>query len=158
MNRFLTFLVLAFAFVFALASIASANCTQGFWKNHEDQWCAEELTLGNVLYTKAELLAIFDQPVEGDGLVALAHQLIAARLNECWEADPSPDAGAADALIGDLVVPPIGAGYLDPGDTSDLVQALDEYNNLPGDAGGFGGCQPISVEEFSWGRIKAEYR
>src|SRR5207249_11600296 len=34
----------------------------------------------------------------------------------------------ADALIGDLVVPPVGTGYLAPRDVSALADTLDQYN------------------------------
>ena len=40
-----------------------------------------ELQLGNVTYNQQELLSILSQPVRGNGLVLLAHQLIAAKLN-----------------------------------------------------------------------------
>lgn len=106
--------------------------TQGFWKNHPDAWPVNNLTLGTVNYTQAELLQIFRQPVRGNGLVALAHQLIAAKLNVANGADPTDAQDAiddADALIGGLVVPPIGDGYLRPRDASDLVETLDDYNN-----------------------------
>ena len=59
------------------------NCTrtQGFWKNHEETWPVEELSLGNVTYTKTELLAILRTPPRrGDATYILAHQLIAAKL------------------------------------------------------------------------------
>ena len=39
------------------------------------------LTLGTVTYSQAQLLAIFNTPVRGNGLISLAHQLIAAKLN-----------------------------------------------------------------------------
>src|SRR3989344_377587 len=59
------------------------NCTltQGYWKNHPDSWPVSSLILGTTVYTKAQLLTIFGQPVAGNGLVSLAHQLIAAKLN-----------------------------------------------------------------------------
>lgn len=105
--------------------------TQGFWKTHPEAWPVDSLTLGSVSYTAEELLAIFGQPVAGNGLVSLAHQLIAAKLNIANGADPTDAAGdiaAADALIGGLVVPPVGSGFLAPSDTSALVDALSDYN------------------------------
>ena len=71
-------------------------------------WPVTELQLGNVTYTQEQLLAILHQPVRGNGLLILAHQLIAAKLNIAAGADPSciQDAIAeADALIGDLGCP-----------------------------------------------------
>jgi len=44
--------------------------------------------------------------------------------------DPTPIAGvipAADALIGNLLVPPIGGGFLDPSVTGTLTSALDDW-------------------------------
>jgi hypothetical protein len=158
MHRSATRLFLAIPLVLATAPIAAANCTQGFWKNHPEHWCADSLSLGNVLYTKDELLDIFGQSVQGNGLVALARQLIAAKLNVACGSFISPAIASADALIGDLVVPPIGAGFLSTDDTDALVAELDDFNNLPGDPKGFGGCEPIAVEDFSWGRVKAGYR
>jgi hypothetical protein len=106
--------------------------TQGYWKNHADAWPVAGLTLGAVAYTEAQLLDILGAPVEGNGLISLAHQLIAAKLNVASGANPAAIAAtiaAADALIGGLVVPPIGAGYLAPATTSALTTALDNYNN-----------------------------
>jgi len=89
------------------------------------------LQLGNVTYTQEQLLDILHQPVRGNGLLILARQLIAAKLNIAAGADPSciQDAIAeADALIGDLVIPPIGDGYLAPRDVAALAGLLGQYN------------------------------
>jgi hypothetical protein len=90
-----------------------------------------ELELGNVAYSESECLDIFNQPVGGNGLVSLAHQLMAANLNvsngaqhDCIDQTITD----ADDLIGDLVVPPIGTGCLDPADVSALVSMLTSYN------------------------------
>jgi hypothetical protein len=158
MHRVATLFPLAVALVGLTAPIAAANCTQGFWQNHPEHWCTDELYLGDVYYTADQLMDIFEQPVQGNGLVSLAHQLIAAKLNAACGSVPSPATPLADALIGNLVVPPIGNGVLHPSQTSALVSQLDDYNNEPGDPNGFGGCAPIAVEDFSWGRVKASYR
>jgi len=126
--------------------------TQGYWKNHPDAWPVETLTLGTVNYSKDQLLSILRQPVRGNGLVALAHQLIAAKLNVALNEQAGftiPDSvqdliRSADNLIGQLVVPPVGTGWLHPSVTSELVMALDDFNEgaYPCDAGGVpgGGC------------------
>ncbi|HEY5947932.1 MAG TPA: myxococcus cysteine-rich repeat containing protein, partial [Kofleriaceae bacterium] len=123
------------------AQDASDQCvfTQGYWKNHPEAWPVSSLTLGDRTYTQAELLAILDEPVVGNGLVALAHQLITAKLNVALGAPDSSiadDIAAADALIDGLVVPPIGEGYLAPATTSELNDSLDAFNNseLSGEA------------------------
>lgn len=110
--------------------------TQGFWKTHyPEAWPAAVLsggmTLGSVTYTAAQLQAIFTQPVRGNGLISLSHQLIAAKLNLGSGADASgiqSAINAADALIGGLVVPPVGTGSLAPSTTSALNTALTNFN------------------------------
>lgn len=118
--------------------VCGAGCTltQGYWKNHYPaSWPGSVLvgglTLGSVSYTAAELEDIFRVSVVGNGLVSLAHQLIAAKLNVENGADDSAIATtivAADNLIGALVVPPVGSGWLAPADTGALTQALDDFN------------------------------
>src|SRR5215208_6110995 len=63
--------------------IAYDDCTltQGYWKNHPKAWPVSELALGSVTYTKAQALTVFGQPVDGNGLISLAHQLMASKLN-----------------------------------------------------------------------------
>jgi hypothetical protein len=131
--------------------------TQGYWKTHVCAWpspfapapildpingsptgacsCDSDAThtmlLGSVAYTQCQLLVILNQPAAGNGLIALAHQLIAAKLNIAAGADGSAVAQAitdADALIGSLVVPPVGSGSLAPSVTSELTTALTNYN------------------------------
>jgi hypothetical protein len=75
------------------------------------------LHLGNVTYNQQQLLSILNLSVRGNGLVSLAHQEIAAKLNIANGADAScieQTLAAADALIGDLVIPPVGTGFLRP--------------------------------------------
>ena len=106
--------------------------TQGYWKNHPEAWPVSSLKLGGVEYSQAQLLAIFRQPVAGNGLISLAHQLIAAKLNVANGSDGSDisdEIAAADALIAGRVVPPVGSGHLSPSSTSALVGKLDTFNN-----------------------------
>jgi len=109
------------------------NCTytQGFWKNHSDAWPVQNLMLGAVSYNASQLLLILNRPAQGNGLITLAHQLIATKLNIANGADPTAvqqTASVADAMIGGLIIPPIGNGYLSPGQTSNLTDTLTEYN------------------------------
>jgi hypothetical protein len=113
---------------------ATTGCTltQGYWKNHADKWPVTTLTLGGQTYTQTELLAILRQPVKGNGLISLAHQLIAAKLNvangaKCTAVNAL--IADADAMIGSLVVPPSGTGSLSTSSVSSLVTALDNFNN-----------------------------
>jgi hypothetical protein len=86
------------------------------------------LHLGNRTYNRQELQSILQQAVRGNGLVQLAHQEIAAKLNIASGAEGSCVAqtiAAADALIGSLVIPPVGNGHLPP---SSYVRTLGLYN------------------------------
>jgi hypothetical protein len=137
----------------------NTNCTftQGYWKNHKELWPVLSLTLGTVVYTQQELCDILDEPVAGNGLISLAHQLIAAKLNIAYGADPSAAAAAiaaADAQIGGLVIPPVGAGYIHPSLTSATTQTLDDFNN---GVIGPGHCGVVAAEPKSWGSLKSLY-
>ena len=134
------------------------NCTytQGYWKNHTAAWPTASITLGTVSYTASQLLDIFNTPAKGNGLIFLAHQLIAARLNEANGATVPTNLQSAmaqaDALIGGLVVPPVGSGSLSPASASSLTETLDEYNN---GILGPGHCDAVPAERTSWGALKA---
>lgn len=119
--------------------VQGCTYTQGFWKTHgpaatggnSNEWPVNNLYLGNANYIDTLLQSILDNAPAGNGLVILAHQLIAAKLNVANGADATDVAAAvtaADALIGALVVPPVGSGSLKPGATSDLTEALADYN------------------------------
>jgi hypothetical protein len=109
------------------------NCTytQGYWKNHTDVWPLKSLMLGAVSYNGSQLLQILNRPAQGNGLVMLAHQLIAAKLSIANGANPTAVQQTiigADSMIGGLIVPPSGNGYLSPNQTSNLTETLTEYN------------------------------
>ena len=143
-----------------VSGVPQTNCTYtiGYWKNHPEVWPVGSLTLGSVNYTAAELLAILGEPAAGNGLIILAHQLIAAKLNIQNGANPAAIAAtiaAADALIGALVVPPIGGDSLTPASVSALAQTLDDYNN---GLIGPGHCGTVPAEATTWGSLKSMYR
>jgi hypothetical protein len=119
--------------VFSGAYCSRPNCTltQGYWKNHPEAWQITSMMLGSRLYSKAELLAILNTPVRGNGLVALAHQMIAAKLSFAQGADTpaiTSSALAADALINGFVVPPVGSDALPTTTTSGVTGTLDTFN------------------------------
>jgi hypothetical protein len=100
---------------------------QGYWKNHV-QWPVNQLQLGNRTYNRQELESILQQPLQGNGLVQLAHQEIAAKLNIARGADGScvqQTLATVDALIGNLVIPPVGNGHLP---LTPYVRTLGLYN------------------------------
>jgi hypothetical protein len=99
----------------------------GYWKNH-GQWPVNQLQLGNRTYNRQELQSILQQPVQGSGLVQLAREEITAKLNIARGADGScvqQTLAAVDALIGNLVIPPVGNGHLP---LTPYVRTLGQYN------------------------------
>lgn len=145
---------------YLIDTTSNLNCTytQGFWKNHEDAWPTFSLMLGDNVYNQTELLAILNEPARGNGLLILAHQLIATELNIAQGADASSVAtaiAAAHALIGSLVIPPVGGDSVHPSTTSSLTQELDDYNN---GVTGPGHCGAVSVAPSTWSSVKGRYR
>jgi hypothetical protein len=107
--------------------------TQGFWKNHpsalRQRTPNDGINLGNHRYSEDQLLAILRTAPKGNGLIQLARQLIAAKLNG-GEFDPNIDdvVEKADDLIGNRKIPPIGSGFLHPSRTSRLIDKLTAFN------------------------------
>jgi len=90
-----------------------------------------QLQLGNVTYNRQQLQSILETEVRINGLVSLAHQEIAAKLNVANGADASciqQTLQQVDALIGTLVVPPVGTGFLSTRVISPYVETLTQYN------------------------------
>ena len=151
----------ASAFSATIDAYTSANIdcnrTPGYWKNHKEAWPVDGLTLGGVMYTKAQLCDILDTSVRGNGLVSLAHQLIAAKLNVARgnTSVPSSVLDSCDGVVQGLVIPPVGEGYLAPGTTSGFTQVLDDFNNgiIWED-----NCSPVRTESKTWGGVKALFR
>lgn len=120
------------------ACAAGCALSQGYWKTHgpvpvggnSDTWPVTSLSLGAVAYSDTQLLAILNQQPLGNGLVSLAHQMIAVKLSIANGADGSSIAAAlsaADALVGGLIVPPVGGDFLDPSITGTLTDELDTW-------------------------------
>ncbi len=113
-----------------------------------NQWPATSLTLGSGTYSDLQMCAILNAEANGNGLITLAQELIGAKLNllsmrnqlqgypvtlcsgyTCDEiAMINRCTADADTLIGGLVVPPHGNGFLDPTVTNSLVSCLRPFN------------------------------
>jgi len=97
----------------------------------EDLWPGDGLTLGNVFYTELQIESILATPAGGNGLIALAHQLITAKLNIANGASSVSVLSsimAGDSLIGNLVVPPVGSAMLTTTSTASVTASLRSYN------------------------------
>jgi hypothetical protein len=82
----------------AKCGTSSKTCplSQGYWKNHPEDWPVDFLVIGGRVYTKAELLTILLMPTQGNATLILMKQLIAAQLNVSNGAIVPP-------LIGDVI-------------------------------------------------------
>lgn len=133
--------------------------SEGHWKSHPEKWPVSSMRLGTVVYTKTQLRAILDRSARGNGLVSLAHELIAAKLNVLGGAQASPKTlqaiNAADALIGARVIPPIGNGFLNPDHSNYTTDDLERFNSNEDEHE----CMHVvSVRSRSWGQVKSIYR
>jgi hypothetical protein len=107
--------------------------TPGYWKNHPEAWPVDSLVIGGVSYSKAQVLAIMDQP-DGDKTYTLFRALVAARLNLLAGAESSCVAGTislADAWL--ATYGPPGSGVRASSYAwrvgEPLYRTLDNYNN-----------------------------
>ena len=66
------------------------------WKKNPQRWPVDSLTLGNESYSQSELLEILNPQDRTDASLALAPQLIAAKLNLANGSDPMPVMGTID--------------------------------------------------------------
>jgi len=147
--------------------------TPGYWKNHEDAWPVDMLTIGGNDYTKADLMDIFDMPTRlGDITIKLMHHLIAAKLNVLSGADDSIQGVIDDAdaflMIHPFLSNPMGDARYEAEELKDL---LCEYNEIPCDEeeeeeddemGPMTVKEIINTraatEESSWGAIKKKMK
>lgn len=113
--------------------------TQGYWKNHPEDWGLSGVELGGVQYSQPDALAILHTPTGGDASLILSHQLIAAKLNinVGGASSSSVDAtvAAADAWLAanadaDGLLPfGVPSASAAGADGVALSAILDDYNN-----------------------------
>ena len=106
------------------------TATIGYWKTHPEAWPVEELTIGGETLSQEEALEILNTPPRGDKSIALAQQLIGAKLNLAGGSDPScigDVVGEADAWLVD--VGGVGSGQRQWNGGEFLHNTLDDYNN-----------------------------
>lgn len=122
--------------IIAKCGTSSNRCprSQGFWKTHSDAWPVDSLAIGGTLYSGEQLLAVLNKPVQGNAVLILAKQLIAAELNIANGSDPTPIAAArADAhalLTGvDITSDVVRTNTTTGKSMTSTAGVLDTYNN-----------------------------
>lgn len=138
-----SFLVAAIITVFIVAFSPTAfadDCgcapgtgTPGYWKNHADSWPVAEITIGGILYTKAEAIEYMEHPVKTDKTYTLFAALVAAKLNVIAgnrSACVACCIDKADEWMGDN---PVGSGAAANEEWQGVAEScylvLDNYNN-----------------------------
>ena len=136
------------------------DCThsRGYWKSHVSLWPPPSvpMALGANLYTQTQLLQILNTPAAGNGALALAHQLIAAKLNVAYGASVRACIAAADVLLsscGPSKLAPFGICSLAVTSTNSGTQCLDDFNNSRSS-----NCLTTPALPVTWGRLKTIYR
>jgi hypothetical protein len=117
---------------FGFKGVGGCTLTQGYWKTHSTVWPVSSLYLGGKLYTQTELLNILNSPVKGDASIALAYQLIAAKLNLYGGSNVPPAVATwiaqADAYLANFAAKiPLKSGG--NATMTTLGASLDTYNN-----------------------------
>jgi hypothetical protein len=91
------------------------------------------LPLGNNGYTVDQVDTILHEAItHQNGLIKLAQSLIITKINlQCHNTDASciqQTVNDADFLIGDVVIPPYGDGFLRMDQVDNIVMILNQYN------------------------------
>jgi hypothetical protein len=145
--------------------------TPGYWKNHEDAWPVDQLTIGYDTFTKSYLLDVFDWPTEGGQTqIKLFHHLVAAKLNLLMGATYEGIGAAVDAaddffemypffteidkdtkkMIDGLKYPLVMFNESMP--CGETIDSYDRTNFM------LGGSGSDDQEDRSWGAIKKIYK
>lgn len=107
--------------------------TPGYWMNHPDAWPVDEITIGGVVYPKAEAIDIMKDPVKGDKTYTMFPALVAAKLNVLIGNDASCIAGTIAAADAWMAQYPVGSGVAGSSSAwkagEPLYEYLDDYNN-----------------------------
>ena len=108
--------------------------TPGYWKNHPEAWPVSSVTVGGVVYTKDEALAILSSSVSKDKTYTMFSSLVPAMLNVTIGNDNTCVSQAiADANAWMATYGPVGRGVAASSYAWKLGEPihrqLDNYNN-----------------------------
>jgi len=114
---------------------SSGTGTPGYWKNHPEAWPVDNITIGNVTYTKDEAIEIMKGHKRRDKTYTMFSALVAAKLNVLIGNDAwciKDTITAADAWM--ATYGPVGSGVKGKSSAwrkegEPLYEKLDDYNN-----------------------------
>lgn len=106
--------------------------TPGYWKNHPEAWPVQQITIGGVVYTKAQALYVLGLP-DGDKTVTMFRHLVAAKLNVANGTNASCIASTISAADAWMTQYPLGSKVKSNSvawrNGEPLKNELDAYNN-----------------------------
>lgn len=108
--------------------------TLGYWKNHDGAWPVDEITIGEITYTKVEAIDIMWISGNGDKTYDMFRQLISAKLNVEISCESSCIENTIEDADDWMVIHPLNSSVQasDPAwqTTGGLLHlTLDKYNN-----------------------------
>jgi hypothetical protein len=132
-NGFMKYSLIRFNFAFV--PFGPGTGTPGYWMNHPEAWPANQILIGNIIYPKANAIALMKMAVMKDMTYVMFASLVAAKLNVAI--------GNASGCIAETIVTadvwmtayPVGSGVAAGGISSPwrigepLYKMLDSYNN-----------------------------
>jgi PKD repeat protein len=114
---------------------APGTGTPGYWKTHPEAWPVDEITIGGVIYTRDEAIALMLDNNSQDVTYIMFRSLVAAKLNVLIGNDDSCIADTIAAADAWMAAWPVGSGVKAGGkdspwrDGEPLYIELDNYNN-----------------------------
>ena len=106
------------------------SLTQGYWKNHPNNWPVTSITMGCKSYSRADAIKIMKKSAAGDKTYSMAAQLIATKLNLANGNNSSCITATVAAADTWLQQNPLGSGAKKTWTQGEpLHKALDDYNN-----------------------------
>lgn len=115
--------------------------TPGYWKNDKKDWPVDEVTIGGIVYSRAEADDLMEAPTANDKTYNMFEQLVAATLNLAAGTDASCIQDVVDEANAWMAAHPVGSGVAakdaawkvaEGGNTmsaATLHTTLDQYNN-----------------------------
>jgi hypothetical protein len=109
--------------------------TPGYWMNHPEAWPVETITIGGIVYSKADAIALMKQSVSDDKTLTLFAALVSAKLNLLIGNDGTCVGQTIVDADAWMAAHPAGSGVHAGTDGSPwregepLYLRLDDYNN-----------------------------
>jgi len=106
--------------------------TQGYWKNHPQDWPVTSIVIGGRTYTRNQAINLLKTAPKKDKSLIVFHQLVAAKLNSLNGADTGCIADTIADADAWMTAHPVGSGVTGGSaawiEGAQLAAELDDYN------------------------------